>query len=85
MWSGLVVVLDPLPHHPLQVSTAGDQDPVQALSSPGTNLTLHVSVRPRCRDRGLDHPDALGSKYNVARSRELGVVVVNQEPNRRSV
>ena len=56
MWSGLVVMLHPLPHHPLQVSTADDQDPVQALSATGTDLPLDVSVRLRCRDRSLDHP-----------------------------
>lgn len=85
VWSGLVVMLHPLPHHPLQVSTADDQDPVQALSATGTDLPLNVSVRLRCRDRSLDHPHALGKEHRVSRTGVLGVVVVNQEANRRTV
>jgi hypothetical protein len=44
MWSVLVVMLRPLPHHPLQVPTAEDENPVQALSATGPDLPLHMRV-----------------------------------------
>src|SRR5579859_2906932 len=82
MRPGLVVVLDPLPHHQLQVSTADDQYPVQALVASGTDLALHVRIRFGRRDRGLDHPHALGTEHRVYRPSVLGVVIVNDEANR---
>lgn len=85
VWSASVVVLDPLPHHAPQVSTPDDQDPVQALSATRTDLPFHVRVRPRCRDRGPDHPYAGGLKDGVAGPSVLGVVIVDYETDRRSL
>jgi hypothetical protein len=67
MWSGLVVVLHPLPHHPLHVSTAHDLDPVKALSATRTDLPLHISVRCRGRDRSLSLIPQEGHALLVAR------------------
>ena len=80
-----VVVLDPFDHHPLEVSTPEDQDPIQALSTTRTDLSLHVGIGLRHRDRSLDYQNGLGSQHGVAGSGELGVVVVDQKPNRRSL
>jgi hypothetical protein len=79
-----VVVLDPFAHHSLKVSVPQDEEPIEALSTPRTDLTLHVGVGFRCRDRSLDHPDALSSQHSIALSSELRVVVVDEVADRRS-
>lgn len=79
MRPSLVVVLDPFPHHSLQVTAPDDQHPIQAFSAPRADLPLHVCVRPRGRDRGLDDPHAFGLEHSVRRTGELGVVVVDHE------
>ena len=85
MGSGLVVVLDPLSHHSLQVTVPNDQHPVQTLSASGADLSLDMRVRSRGRDRGLDYPHALGAKHSVSRAGQLGIVVMNHNANGRSL
>jgi len=81
MWSGQVVVLDLLPHHPLQVAPADDQHPVQTFPAARTDLPLHVRVRLGRRDWRLDHTHALGFQDGIGWTAELGGVIVNHKAN----
>jgi hypothetical protein len=47
VWTVLVVVLDIDPQDVLEVASADDQEPVQALAADGADPALRVRVRPR--------------------------------------
>jgi hypothetical protein len=78
-----VVVLGVGLQHPVEVPTAEDQHPVQALGPDRADPPLGEGVRVRCSDRGEDHPRTVGAEHLVEGSRELRVPVVDQEPRLR--
>src|SRR4029453_16417775 len=68
---GPVVVLDEDAEDPLQVTSAEDQDVVEALSSNGADPTLRARVCPACPHGCLDDAEALGPEDLVERSENL--------------
>src|SRR6266511_5014357 len=79
VWTMSVVVLDVDPEDLLQVATAEDQQPVEALSADGTDPALRVGVRVGCLHRRDEHVGAVGAEHVVEAARELRVTVVDQE------
>ena len=79
VWTMSVVVLDVHPEDLLQVTTADDQQPVQALRADGPDLTLRVGVRVRRLDRRDEHLGALGAEHVVEPATELGVAVAEHK------
>ena len=75
VWAMLVVVLDVHPEDLLQVTTADDQQPVQALGADGTDPPLRVGVRVWRLDRRDEHLGALGAEHVVEPTTEFGVAV----------
>jgi hypothetical protein len=75
-----VVVLDMPPEDLLQVTTADDQQPVEALGADGTDPTLGVGVGVRRLHRRDEH---LGAEHVVEAAGELRVPVVDEERTRR--
>jgi hypothetical protein len=75
---GVEVGLVFIKHLP-QVRGVNDQDPVKDLSAYAANPAFHDRIRSRRLDRCLDDPDALGLKYRIEASRELGVPVTDHE------
>ena len=68
-----VVMLDVGVEDALELATAGDQDPVEALAPYGADEALGKRVRLRSLDRCSDNPDALkGANSRVAVRRRLG-------------
>jgi hypothetical protein len=65
--------------HPLQVSAADDQQPVQALGEDRADSALRERVGVGCLDWGQDHVGALGAEEVVEGPAELGVPVAQQE------
>ena len=51
VWTMPVVVLDIDPEDLFQVTSADDQQPVEALGTDGTDPPLRMDVRVRCLDR----------------------------------
>ena len=79
VWAMLVVVLDVHPEDLLQVTTADDQQPVQALGADGTDPPLRVGVRVWRLDRRDEHLGALGAEHVVEPTTELGVAVAEHK------
>src|SRR4029453_2312813 len=79
VWAMLVVVLDVHPEDLLQVTTADDQQPVQALGADGTDPPLRVGVRVGRLDRRDEHLGALGAEHVVEPTTELGVAVAEHK------
>ena len=79
VWTMLVVVLDIPPEDLLQVTTADDQQPVEALGTDGTDPTLGVGGRVRRLDRRDDHLGALGAEHVVEPTTELRVAVAEHK------
>jgi hypothetical protein len=74
-----VVVLDIHPEDLLQVTTANDQQPVQALGADCADPTLRVGVRVRRLDRRDEHLGALGAEHVVEPATELRVPVADKK------
>src|SRR5215218_6111000 len=74
-----VVVLDIHPEDLLQVTTANDQQPVQALGANRPDPTLRVGVRVRRLDRRDEHLGALGAEHVVESATELRVAVAEHK------
>ena len=79
VWAMLVVVLDIDPEDLVQVTTANDQEPVEALGADGTDPPLGVGVGVRRLDRRDDHLGALGAEHLVEPATELGVAVAEHK------
>src|SRR5262249_34652143 len=74
-----VVVLHVLGQDCLQMPSAQDQQPVQALA-PGTrDPALAPSVRVRGPDRGSDHLQTFCPEDSIEGGREVAVSIVDQE------
>jgi hypothetical protein len=72
-------MLDVLGEHGLQMPTAEDEHPVEALAPQGADHALTDGVRSGCQDRALDDPGALCGEDGVEGSRELGVAIADEE------
>ena len=73
VWALSVVVLDMDPEGLLQVTTANDQPPVEALGVDGADPTLRIGVRVRRLDRRNEHLGTLGPAHVVeARQKRSG-------------
>jgi hypothetical protein len=81
----LVVVLDVDPEDLLQVTTADDQQPVEALGTDGTNPTLREGVGVRRLDRRDHHLGTLGAEHLVEPVTELGVAVAEHNAQPQSI
>jgi hypothetical protein len=75
----LVVVPDVLVQNPVQVTTAENEDPVQALRPYRSHPAFRVGIGSRRTNGGFDDPDALGGEHLVEAGRELGIPVPDQE------
>jgi hypothetical protein len=74
-----VVVLDVDPEDLPQVTTADDQQPVEALGAHRTNPPLRVGVRVRRLHRRHEHVDTLRLKHVIEPAAELRVSIANEE------
>ena len=79
----LVVVLDVPPEDLLQVTTADDQQPVQAFGADGADPTLGVGVGVGRLDRRDEYLCALGAEDVVEPATERRVPVANRKRTRR--
>ena len=79
VWAMLVVVLDIHPEDLFQVTTANDQQPVEALGADGTDPPLGIGVRVRRLDRRDEHLGALGAEHVVEPATELRVAVAEHK------
>jgi hypothetical protein len=79
VWAMLVGVLDIPPEDLLQVTTADDQQPVEALGTDRTDPTLRIGVRIRRLDRRDQHLGTLGPEHVVEPTTELGVAVAEHK------
>src|ERR1035441_7657402 len=77
-----VVVVDELVPDMPWVSMVRDQDPIEALASDGAEESLSDGVCLWGPDRRADHTHALSVEDRVEGSRELAVVVADQELER---
>jgi hypothetical protein len=75
----LVVVPDVSPKDAVEVSSAEDEGPVQALGSDRPHPSFAGGVGVRGPDRGEDDAHALGPEHLVEGAGEFGVPVVDQE------
>jgi hypothetical protein len=78
-----VVMIDVGVHDALELTTAGDQDPVEALAPHGPDEALGKRVRLRSLDRCSDDLDPLAAEDLVEGAAELRVAIVDQEAWRR--
>src|ERR1035437_4163771 len=78
-----VVVLDVLGKDDFEVTTAEEEEPVEALPTDRADEPFGEGVRPWCPDRRLDGPDSFGREDGVEGRREFGVAVADQELGRR--
>jgi hypothetical protein len=77
-----VVMLDVDAEDLLQVATADDQQPVQALGTGGAHPALRIGIRLGCPDRGYQHLATLRAEHVVEAATELRVVVAEHEAHR---
>ena len=82
MWSLVVVVIDVFDEHPMQMSAALDEHPVQTFGSNGAHESFRKRVGARSPDRSEDHLRAFAAEHVVEASRELRVPVTYQKPHR---
>ena len=66
----------------LKMAPSEDEDPVETLDSECAYPAFGVSVRVRRLDRRVDHPDAFAADDRVECVAELGIPVVDKEPER---
>jgi hypothetical protein len=75
-----------MPHvdtqHALQMVSANDQDPVEAVRAHRSHPAFGVGVRVWRSNRGSDHLDSLGTEDLVEPAGELRVAIVDQKPER---
>jgi hypothetical protein len=74
-----VVVIDVGVPDALELATAGDQDPVEALAPHGADEALGKRVCPRSLDRCSDDLDPRAAEDLVEGAAELRVAIVDQE------
>ena len=79
VWTMSVVVLDIDPEDLLQVTTADDQQPVEALGPDGTDPPLRIGVGVRRLDRRDEHLGALGLEHLVEPTTALRVAVAEHK------
>ena len=82
MWPVSVVVLNVDAQNMLELFSARDQEPVEAVAANGPDPPFGERVRVWCPKRGADEFDLLASKDVVEGAAELTVAVVNQKPDR---
>ena len=80
MWALSVVVLDMDPEGLLQVTTANDEEPVEAFGADGADPPLGVGIGVRRLDRRDEYLGALGAEHVVEPARDLCVSISNEEP-----
>jgi hypothetical protein len=78
-----VVVIDVGVQDVLELATAGDQNPVEALAPHGADEALGKRVRLRSVDRCSEDLDPLAAEDLVEGAGELRVAIVDQEAWRR--
>ena len=78
----LVVVAVVDPEDVLKVAPAEDEDPIKAVGTNRPHPPFGVGVRVWGLERRPDHLDALGPEDLVEGVAELGVAVVDEEPER---
>src|SRR6266511_3933848 len=74
-----VVVDRVAPQDALQVGSAEDEDPVEALTAYARDPALGMRLRLRCAWGCADDPDPLGAEDFVEGEAELAVAVADQE------
>jgi len=74
-----VVVLDVNPKDLLEVASADEQQPAQALGADGADPALRVGVRVGRTHRCHQHLGALGAEHIVERPRELRITVTQHK------
>jgi hypothetical protein len=84
VWTMSVVVLDVHPEDLLQVTTADDQQPVEALGADGTDPPLRIGVGVRRLDRRDEHLGTLGAEHLVEPATELRVAVAEHKAQPQS-
>jgi len=77
-----VVVLDVDAQHALELSSARDQHPIEAVAADRADPAFGEGVRVGCPIRGADDLDALAPEDVVEGPAELAVAVPDQEPDR---
>jgi hypothetical protein len=77
-----VVVLDVDAQHALELSSARDQHPIEAVAADRADPAFGEGVRVGCPVRGADDLDALAPEDVVEGPAELAVAVPDQEPDR---
>src|SRR5205823_13599041 len=77
-----VVMVDVLAQDAIELTTAADEQPVEALLTQGANEALGMGVGVGRPDRRVNDPDSLGPEDLVERGAELRVAVVDQEAHR---
>ena len=82
VWSMLVVVLDVLVDDASEVTSAEDEDAIQAFAAYRPDPAFRERVRDRRPHRRLDDGDLFGDEDRVERGLELGVAIADQEPAR---
>jgi hypothetical protein len=83
VWPVAVVVVGEDPEHLLEVSSAEDQTPVEALGAGGANEALGDGVRLRRSHRRANDLEPFAAEHVVEAARELAVSIANQEAERR--
>jgi hypothetical protein len=78
-------MVDVLLEHPLDVTPATNDQPVQALATGASHPALGMGVGLRSLKRCPDHPHAFTSQHVLERERELLVVVTDQELRSRTL
>ena len=79
-----VVVVRESAEGAFELAAARDQQPIEALSTDGTDEALGDGVRLRRSERRPDDLESLGSEDLVEGASELAVSIVDQEAQRRS-
>src|SRR5512132_1945399 len=77
-----LVMADVDAKHVLELVAAEDQQPVEALTTYASDPTLGVRIRVRRLDRRTDHRDSFAGEDVIEAAAELGVAIVDQEPER---
>jgi hypothetical protein len=82
VWPVLVVVPAVDAEHLLEMASAENQNPVEAVGANRPHPALSEGVRVRGLDRRADHLDALRPEDLVEGVAELRVAIVDEEPER---
>jgi hypothetical protein len=79
----LVVMARVDAEHVLELPSAEDEQPVEALASHAADPALGVSVRVRRLDGRADHRDPFAVEDVIEAAAELGVAIVDEEKRGR--